>query len=187
MKYKSLSTCPPLSKLPRLKTGFTLIELLVVVLIIGILAAIAIPQYQAAVLKTRFHTVIANINAFKTALEVYHLQHGNYPDDDISEVDFDMSGCTKISAGQITCGKFFYDYDGTSTGSANAVIGYYNNNNATHSADWRIAYKYFLSHNSPYYSGLRRCEIKDANDKIAARICSSMSTKKISEKVWEMK
>ncbi|MCR5504175.1 MAG: prepilin-type N-terminal cleavage/methylation domain-containing protein [Elusimicrobiaceae bacterium] len=69
--------------------GFTLLELLVVVLIIGILAAIALPQYRLAVDKTRMMTVLQMIKAIKNAQEEYYLVHNQYATDfDNLAIDF---------------------------------------------------------------------------------------------------
>ena len=60
--------------------GFTLIEMLVVVLIIGILAGIALPQYQIAVTKAKVASILPLMRRWKDALQEYKLQHGSYDD-----------------------------------------------------------------------------------------------------------
>lgn len=58
--------------------AFTLIELLVVVLIIGILAAIAVPQYKRAVYKSKFAELKVNLHDIESAENRYMLATGSY-------------------------------------------------------------------------------------------------------------
>ncbi len=61
------------------RNAFTLIELLIVVAIIGILAAIAVPNFLNAQIRSKVARVEADFRTLATALESYHISFGNYP------------------------------------------------------------------------------------------------------------
>ena len=73
-----------------MKKAFTLIELLVVVLIIGILSAIALPQYQKAVEKSKAAKMLALVRPLAQAAELYYINNGTAPTN-IDTLDVNLS------------------------------------------------------------------------------------------------
>ena len=84
--------------------GFTLIELLVVVLIIGILAAIALPQYRKAVLKSKYATMKDIVRVVKDAEQRYYMVNGGYTThfNDL-DIDYPLDNNKEIFSNGISC------------------------------------------------------------------------------------
>ncbi|MBO5011115.1 MAG: prepilin-type N-terminal cleavage/methylation domain-containing protein [Elusimicrobiaceae bacterium] len=89
-------------------TGFTLIELLVVVLIIGVLSAVALPQYQKAVAKARFSEALVLLKSLKQAKDVYMLQDGAFNNPGLDALDVEVPAETAYF--------YFFEFDPQSGG-----------------------------------------------------------------------
>ena len=102
------------------KSAFTLIELLVVVLIIGILSAIALPQYQKAVRRAKLVQYIEYVRVLKQANDRYFLANGVYAND-VRNLDVDITGpAVELKQGDYTTDTeniSAYYADGTNCGA----------------------------------------------------------------------
>jgi general secretion pathway protein G len=93
------------------KTGFTLVEILIVVIILGILAAIVIPQFTNASEDAKGSNLISQLQTLRSQLELYQLHHnGDYPDlsmnwDQMTK-QTDIDGSTTPAAGVQTFGPY---------------------------------------------------------------------------------
>ena len=153
--------------------GFTLIELLVVVLIIGILSAVALPQYQAAVSKSRLAALMPVVRSLKDGMEMYYLANGAYPPDSTDSFGFDLGfpemGCDNVNTTVwITCPNNVF-FDRLDSGAL-TVSGI---NQNVH-----VAYLMWLDHSDK--PGEIRC-IASASDLTANQVCKSMGGKAVNE------
>lgn len=107
------------------RRAFTLIELLVVVLIIGILAAVALPQYNKAVDKSKAAQMISNIRTIAQAQKIYFMENGKYApffDDLVLTIPELTGNYTVTSNGDI------YSLRGFTERNYNYVLGLHNYN-----------------------------------------------------------
>ena len=104
------------------KKGFTLIELLVVVLIIGILASIAIPQYMKIVEKSRYSEAVTILAEIASAQERVMARNGSYTlSYDTLDVTLKSSAGSSCS-GQSTCSFKYYNIQITAANNASFEV-----------------------------------------------------------------
>ena len=148
--------------------GFTLIELLVVVLIIGILSAVALPQYNTAVERSRATEALTQMSALRSSLERYHSQHEAWPiANAFNKLDVDIptnSACNSKYGGKNFCLSF------TNTGVITATR---TRNSHSYTLQTTIT-----PDSNGTYSSVRTCAPAGTNDSEAQDFCNAIAGSK---------
>ena len=128
------------------KLGFTLLELLVVVLIIGILVAIALPQYKKVIFKSRVASLQQALASIKSAEERYYLVNSQYTTN-ASNLDIDITYEKTSDHSVFIYGKYFVIdlIRGSLTSNyAHAIDVYYCPNKIESWQDCAVTYNDFI-------------------------------------------
>ena len=161
-----------------MKKGFTLIELLVVVLIIGILSAVALPQYEKAVEKARLAAVIPIARSVKNAVEEYYLANGTYSGVKMEHLSISLPADCTIPTSQpymATCRDFYITIDGWSS-PARFVEVFNTPSSATKKLGWMFILDHVSDSSSSVFNnnaGGQGCVYAKNNTKMEA-VCKSM-------------
>ncbi len=103
--------------------AFTLVELLIVVIILGILAAVVIPQFSDASTDARVSSLVTNLQTIRGQLEFYRLQHNdNYPT--LVAFTAQMTAGTDVTGGPGTAfGPYLQRIPNNPFSDTNTVVG----------------------------------------------------------------
>lgn len=147
--------------------GFTLMELLAVVLIIGIIAAVAWPKYEAAVLKSKAVQALVLLRNTADAQARYYMTNGHYTED-LSLLDIELPQSSKFTLSYMERCDW-----------GNATI--------TVTVGWHL---YFTYHPIPFpcsvnkrLEGVTECVARHSS-KTAQQVCQSMGGKQTSSGDW---
>ena len=143
---------------PLCNAAFTLMELLVVVLIIGILAAVALPQYEKAVMKTRYANLKNLTNSIAQAQTLYSLETGTYAND-FEDLVIDMPGGKLNSS---TSNKYIYTWGHCSLATDEEGYGLVFCKNSTIKMEYHIQLKHLG--NNPNGRVGKRCVVLGSLD-----------------------
>ena len=146
------------------KAGFTLIELLVVVLIIGILAAIALPQYEVAVEKSRLAALLPLGRSVRMAQDAYYMAYGSYTND---PENLDIT---------VECPDDYECDFSASEGEAKFVI------RPRNFQGYSLTFSY-ANRSSAEGADKNYCAAQKSNDK-AVRICRSFGDPSLEDETW---
>ncbi len=128
--------------------GFTLIELLIVVLIIGILSAVAVPQYQKAVLKAQYSTLKDRTRTLAQAQQRHYLATGEYATE-LAELDVDFAITSELK--QETSFYIYFSEGNHGTLCGKNIFGTKMRYSQNHEGTYRVCVVYSTNENDIFH------------------------------------